>query len=349
MGDSEMVRVEQSLTGRRRNCGDPEANRLITVYCFGDASEAEKRRVEQHLLECEQCWDEARRLDGAISLLNADRSLLELASVEEAASTFGISGRLSRLLGGHLWHAALASLIFATLHAVGLLVEVAYQYDRYRETAVWFATGLFLWILLTSLGGLIIDWKLTLKGSLKGFQVAAAVFTGATIIASIAACLYLPSVPVSDLSLQAYTAQAAFLKTALYFQIFLYVFMLPPFHFILAAQRECRGGRHKSILSLLSGERISVAPRGSTYAKFPVLVCLLVIIVGTALFLHQNLMSHLKPGEYMGLFSNLILVRLILFHLFAAECLLWYYLSLNELKRECLAVSRIRFAEGGKR
>lgn len=342
MGNQEIVRANQAPIRIMPRCADQETNKLLTPYCFGDATDAESRKVEQHLLDCDQCWAEARRLDAAVQSLQEDRSLLQMASPAEVASAFGISGKLGRLLGGHIWHAIAACAIYAALFAIGLMVEVAYHYDRYRETAVYFACGMFGWIFATSMAGLALDWRLTGRGSSRGLLAATGVFAASAASAFIAACFYLPSTPVSDLSMQAYTAQAAYLKTIIYFIVFLFVFMLPPFNFVLSAQKECAAGRHALIGGLLSGEKLSVAPKGSIYPKLMVLICFLAVIMLVTLFLHQNLMNHLKPGPYMGLFSNLIFARLALFYAFTGECLLWYYLSLNELKRECMAVSRIK-------
>lgn len=340
MKEKKQVANEQMVPRRASGCSDPALARQVTSYCFGDLSEAERLAVERHLLDCDVCWESASRLDRAVRSLRQERSLLDVATVEEIASTFGISGKLPRLFGGHRWHAAIASLLYAALYAVALLVEVAYQYDQYRQTAPWMSMALFVWIFLTSLTGLTLDWNLTRHGSPQGLKAAAGVFVGAAVLATLAVLLYLPAAPVSELSLQAYTAQAAYLKTALYFQVFLFAFLLPPFHFILAAQRECTEGRQKLIGDLLSGGRLAVAPRGAVYPRFSVLISLLVVILGVSLFLHQNLMNHLRPGPYMSLFSNLIFLRLILFYGFAAKCLHWYYLALNELKRECLVVIR---------
>lgn len=331
---------EEMALRKRSECTHPSLARLVTSYSFGELPEAERLAVERHLLECDSCWESASRLDRAARTLRHDRSLLDVATVEEIASTFGISGKLQRVLGGHRWHSIIASLLYAALYAVALLVEVAYQYDQYRQTAPWVAMAIFVWIFLTSLAGLTLDWKLTHRGSQHGLKAAAGVFVAAAVLATLGVLLYLPAAPVSELSLQAYTAQAAYLKTVLYFQVFLFTFLLPPFHFILAAQRECVEGRQKLIGGLLSGAGLAVAPRGTIYPRFSVLVSLLVIILGVSLFLHQNLMNHLRPGPYMSLFSNLIFLRLILFYGFAAKCLHWYYLALNELKRECVVVMR---------
>ncbi|MBK6795229.1 MAG: hypothetical protein IPG76_00080 [Acidobacteria bacterium] len=273
--------------------------------------------------------------------MDTDRSLLMLTSASEVASAFGISGRLSKLFGGHWWHAILACLIYAALYAVALLVEVAYQYDRYGSSAVWVAGGAFTWIFATSLAGLACDWKITSRGGTNGLKASIGIFLLSAMLLFVALCFYLPSNPVTESTLQAYPAQAAYLKTIIYFVILLLFFFLPPYHFVLATQRECLAGRHDWVSGLFSGEKMSVTSRGSIYPKFGVLVAILVVMMAITLFLHQNLMNHLKPGPYMGLFSNLIFTRLALFYALAGECLLWYYMALNELKRECIAVLRI--------
>src|SRR5262249_25695464 len=138
-------------------------------------------------------------------------------------------------------------------------------------------------------------------------------------------CLYLPSTPVTESVQQAYTAQAAYLKTIGYFIFLAFVFLLLPFHFVLVMQRELQAGRHRNALDLLTGGKMSVAPRGTFFLRFWLLVLLFAIVLGISLFLHHNLMDHLKPAPYMNLFSNLILVRLILYYAMAGECLAWYY------------------------
>jgi uncharacterized BrkB/YihY/UPF0761 family membrane protein len=89
-------------------------------------------------------------------------------------------------------------------------------------------------------------------------------------------------------------------------------------------------------LGLLTGEKLSVAPRGTLYPRFWALTILLFTTVAISLFLHHNLMSNLIPGPHTNLFANLILVRLLLCFLLVGVCLAWYYRILNELKRECL-------------
>ncbi len=304
--------------------------------------------VEAHLLECESCWREVRRLDSAVHVLDTDRSLMQLLTPADVAAAFGISGKLGLPFGGHRWHALTASGLYAALFAVALLGEVAYQFDRYGQRAIAAAAVVFVWMSLASLAGLAADWRLTLRGSNKGLAASMAILLLAALMLFAGACLVLPPEPITESVRQAYTAQAAYLKDIIYFLILETIFLLPPFHFVLTMQRELQAGRHRLALGLFSGDRMSVTPRGAFFPRFWVLLLFFVVIVSISIFLHTNLMDHLKPAPFMNLFSNLILTRLMLYYALAAECLFWYYRALNELKRECLAAERIRFDGKGE-
>lgn len=273
--------------------------------------------------------------------MDSDRSLLQTLTPAEIASALGLSAKLDSLFGGHLSHALVASGLYAALYAVALLGEVAYQFDRYGRASIWVAIAIFVWVFTTSLAGLAIDWKLTRNGSRKGIVASITVFLFSALTAFAGACLFLPTNPVTEMNWQAYTAQAAYLKDIVYFLVLLVIFTVPPFHFVLAAQRELQAGRHKSVLNLLTGDKFSLTPRSVFYPRFWVLALILSVIVGVSVFFHHNLMSNLKPGEYMNLFANLIQARLILYYLLALECLYWYYQALNELKRECILEQRL--------
>lgn len=276
-------------------------------------------------------------------VLDTDRSLLQSLTSVDIAQAVGISGKLDLPFGGHRWHALSASLLYAALYAIALLVEVAYQFDRYGRAARMVALAAAGWIFVTSLAGLGADWSLTMRGSNRGLAASVGVFLTAAAILFVASCLFLPAEPITQSVRQAYTAQAAYLKTIGYFIFLKFIFLLLPFHFVLVMQRELKAGRHRNALALLIGNKLAVSPRGAFFLRLGVLALIFAVIIGISVFLHHNLMDHLRPAPYMNLFSNLILVRLILYYMLAGECLAWYYRSLNELKRECLMAERVWF------
>ena len=337
-----MINDDQRLA-RSRQCASPEIGRLLTSFCFGHASEREQAQVRAHLLECDVCWEEAQRLESAAQVLRSDRSLAQSLTPRDVAMAFGISSKLELPFGGHLWHALAACALYAALYAVALVVEIAYQFDRYSRSAIPAAVIIFLWIWGTSIAGLAADWKLTERGGARGWLCSFAIFLISALILFAGASVYLPKAPVTEMTMQAMTAPAAYLKTITYFLVLKSLFLLPTFHFALAAQRELRAGRHRMILSLLAGDRLSVAPRGSIYLRLWFLIGLLVVMVCIALFLHFNLVNNLRQGPYMNLFTNLIQTRLALFFALGLACVAWYARALNEVKRECLAAERSRF------
>lgn len=317
-------------------CAAPEINRLITAYCFGHASEQQRKLVTAHLLECRACWREVQKLEAAVQALDTNRSLMQTITPAELAAAVGISAKLELPFGGHLWHAATSGAMFGLLYAVALLVEIAYDFDRYKRSGMMLAPLLFGWGLAVSLGAMWVDWRLTLRGRQGGLWAAWLMELAGAGLLFAGVCLFLPATPVTRLSVQAYTAQAAYLKTVCYFVFLQSLFALLPFHFILVMQRELQEGRHRGALSFLTGERMSVAPRGVIPVRFWVLALLLAAIIFVALSLHHNLMNLLLNVPGMNLFANLIMVRLALYCAAGIECLIWLYRSLNELKRECL-------------
>jgi hypothetical protein len=62
------------------------------------------------------------------------------------------------------------------------------------------------------------------------------------------------------------------------------------------------------------------------------------VIVLVAIPMGARMFDNLRPDPYMNLFTQLVLLRTLLYFGFAVACEAWYSHSLNELKRECLAV-----------
>lgn len=330
--------ANRDLARRSSSCTAPALNRYVTAYCFGDLAEPERSAFEAHLLDCEFCWQEVERLDSAVEILRTDSDLAQRFSASDMFAVFGISGRLAWPLAGHVWFVLGSGTLYALLYAVALLVEVAYQFDRFGSPALKIAPLVFLWILATSIGGLAVDWRWTRRGKTTGLILSLAIFTGAGLLLYAVLKLFLPAFPTVQASFQTYTAQSAYLKSVLYFLPLAIVFLLVPFHFVVVLQRELQEGHHRSALALFMGERWAVTPQGAVYLKGWWLSLLLAVIAVLSVAMGAHLFDNLKPGPYTNLFTQLVQARWLLYFLLAAACLIWYHLSLNELKRECLAV-----------
>src|SRR5436305_761951 len=118
--------------------GHQALKKLLTPYCFGDATEAERLAFEAHLLDCDDCWNEVQRLDAAIQTLRADRSLFSRFITPSALGFFGLSGRVRDLFGGHLWYVLLTCLLYSCLYTISLVFEVL-EFQRLNPATWWAA------------------------------------------------------------------------------------------------------------------------------------------------------------------------------------------------------------------
>jgi hypothetical protein len=285
------------------------------------------------------------KLSGIITL-RSDRTLRIRNSIYVRVFTgewglLGISAKLKFFLGGHSPHAQIACGFYAALFAIALLAEIAYQFDRYGRAGILVAGTIFCWIFVTSLAGLVVDWKFILAGRNMGLVVALVIFLCAAIIAFVGAYLLLPAATLTELiTTPTATARMAYLKDVIYHFTLIAVFLLPTFHFVLAIQRELQAGRHLQTLYLLTGNKLSVAPRDLAYPRFWFLLAIALAISLYSIYAHHNLMSKLQPGPYQPLFALLVQIRLAFFYILIVKCLYWYSDMLNEIKRECLVAVR---------
>jgi hypothetical protein len=333
--------IEPDPSGEANDCVRPDLNETVTAYCFGKISQEQRDRFETHLLECEYCWAEVQRLDSLIRSLRVDKSLTQRTYATDIVASAGISTKLEKVLGGHWIHAIVAGSLYAFLFAETLFMEVAYAFDQF-EAFVWStAPIIFLWVLVTTLGALTLNWYLARLGK------SAPVIATVAILVVTAGLLYtilrpqLPAYSVTQASFQTYTAQAAYLKGIYYFVPFAIVFLILPFNFVLAMQRELNAGRHRAGLEVLSGGRLAVAPRGAPYPRFWALCGLLILGAITSIVSTAHLLEALKPTGFSNLFIHTIQIRWIAFLVLGVECLGWYHWALTELKRECLVVNQL--------
>lgn len=271
-----------------------------------------------------------------------------IASVNQNAQTnipsasVHINPEPESLFRAHLWHVVGSSTLYASLYVMALVLEVSYEFSRYGLTVLKVTPLVFIWILLTSIPGLAIDWKLTGQGRTSGLWLGLLLFVGA------AAALFglllpvLPSSPVTQAHFQTHTAQAAYIKDSGLFLMLAILFMIMPLHIVSGIEREIRKGQQEVILALLASDKRSLAPAGTVYIKPQLLGFLLGAITIWNLITRAYVLDQLSPGPYMNFFMGLYYVHLFLFLALPAYCFTWYYRALNEIKRKCLAaVERI--------
>jgi hypothetical protein len=327
----------------RSVCTEPALHQQLTGYCFGDLPEGERTAIEVHLLDCDVCWREVKQLTAAVEAMRADKDLIRSISVEEACSMLGISAKLDWPMGGHVFHAVLCACLYALTYSFGLISEIAYVFDRYGRTATWVSPLVFAWVCLTTIGALALDWKATERGKSGGLRlsIAVTIIAAAALVASLS--FFLPNFPVTQMDTPAQTAQGGYLKGVVYVLPVAFVFLLVPFHFVLAMQRELQEGRYRLALALLSSDKRAVSPEGSIHISVRTLWILLVAAFLLSIPLTAGLFGHVKTSPYLGIFTLFIYLRWLAYFGLGLVCLFWYSRLLNELKRECLAAERVSF------
>jgi DNA-binding winged helix-turn-helix (wHTH) protein len=249
-------------------------------------------------------------------------------SLSESAGT-----GLSSAFAGHVRHVVTSCAMYALLYVIALVVEIAYQYDRFGSSELKLAPLVFLWIFGTSVAGLYVAWRRVCRGELNGLYPPLLIYAGAGLLLYVVLGFFLPNYPITEASFQTYTAHGAYLKSVCYFIVLAGVFLIIPFHLVISLQREVLAGRVDSVLGLLNGGRQVIMPKGTVYLKVWWLGVLLIIVTVLSPILIAHLFENLKPHFNMNLFMQLVMWRTLLYLLLAMESLLWYSLSLNKLKR----------------
>lgn len=239
---------------------------------------------------------------------------------------------------GHLLHILISSSLYASLYTGALFLEVAYRFDQLGPAAVRLAPWLFTWMCGTSILGLWLGRARTREGKSGQLAASLGVFIGAAFLPYVMLGRFLPSESVTDANFQTYTAHVAYLKSVCYFLLLAVSFMIIPFHLVVALRRELRKGNYQLVAELLRGKRSSTPPSGALYLKVWWLGAILLSSAVLALVLTAHLFENLKSGPHMNMFMQMAQWRLILFFLLGAECLAWYYHSLNEIRRAVFSV-----------
>ena len=247
-----------------------------------------------------------------------------------------VIGGVRSLFGSHLWHLLISGILYALLYSIAIILEIAYQFERFGSTAMVIASLAFCWIWITSLCGFSVDLKLTTAGKTTGFTASLLIFVGAALLLYFCLGLFLPGVAITEAKFQTYPAHGAFFKNVYYFLPLAILFLIIPYHFVISAQKELKAGQKQKVRDVLIGKRMRVAPLGAIYLRLWWLGALLLAaaiggVVGIA-----HLFENLLPGVHMNLFVQLEQWRTFIFFSLGLECMFWYYRRLNDLKSACL-------------
>jgi hypothetical protein len=324
-------------------CIDPPLSELVTPFCFGDATQDQLDAFSAHLLECDYCWAEVQRLAGAIRVLRSDSEVSTSYAAHDVVEVMGVSARLKMPFGGHIWQALTAVCLYAALHPLALLAEVAYDFPHLGRAAAVASPFIFGWMAVTTLAAFAVVWRAVARRGRSGLVLASAILLGAALVLYGAVLPMLPAYPVVQANFQTDTAKAGFLKSILLSSPLAIPLLLAPFAAVLMLQRQLQDGRHSMVLALLTGEKRAVPPRGSIYVKSRNLWVLVFIVVIASIGGTIRLFEGLTPTPQMNLFMTFALVRSICYNaLWVGAC--WWYSSgaLVDIKRECVAVESVR-------
>lgn len=253
-----------------------------------------------------------------------------------------MSAKAQSLFSGHLPHVLISSGMYAGLFSVMLLLEIAYQFDRYGRTALVLTPIIFTWTFASSILALALDWRRTSRDKAHGLLLSVSTFLGASFVLYMLILFFLPSSSITGSGSASYPAQASYLKDICYSLPVMLLFWAPTYHLVTALQRDLQQGRTSQVLEFLTGGKFSIAPKGTIYPKVWVLILALMIMAAISAYLTTNLLDHLDPSPYKNLFINLIYLRLILHFGLALKCLSWYHQALDELKREGILTEKAR-------
>jgi DNA-binding winged helix-turn-helix (wHTH) protein len=266
------------------------------------------------------------------------RLVVDVKTVASQEKQSNIKQVESQLPSGyaHLVRALAACILYASLFAGAVLLEIAYKFDSYHRTGFKIATMAFVWIALTSAAALELDRKLVFKDKKFGLSACVLTFLISAALVFICVTRFLPDFPITLATFQTYSAQAAYLKDTVYFLALALLFLILPSHFISTMEHEINQGRRDSVAEALTGARLAASSTGAIYPRFWALASLLVVFAALAIAMTAHLLDNLQDGPYKNLFIQLVYLRGVLYFGLGIERLVWYRTSLDQLKHQSL-------------
>ena len=244
-----------------------------------------------------------------------------------------ISLRLLRsAFGEDGWFLLTSCTLYAVLHALALFVEVAFQFNSYAASVIRAAPFVFAWVWTTSLAGLIACRVLTSTGRAYSLPLSISVFVASEVILYLSTGSILPNAPITQSVHHAYPAHGAYFKSICHFFPLAVIFLVMPYHFVIAARTQIRLGSAGQIRKLLTGERLGTAPEGTVFLRLAWLGVMLTVAAVVSVVATTYLVDNLIQTEYTSMFTQLVQWRLVLYFSLGAICLMWYSRSLNAIK-----------------
>jgi DNA-binding winged helix-turn-helix (wHTH) protein/predicted secreted protein len=245
------------------------------------------------------------------------------------------SGRLlSPPLKSHVWHLLAVSVLYALYYSVAFMLEIAYEYETYGTRALSITPVIFLWGMGTSLVGLGGGLRRTSRGATSGILFSLSIFIGGSLMLYLVLGLFLPNNAITQASFQTYPAQGAFLKSVYYVLPLVVLFVVLPFHLIVARECEFPSGMYSRGLELPRNSRSTPRIAGVGFLRTWWLAAILLGAFCIALLGTAHLVENLQSNPNSGLFIQLAQWRFLLYFLLGLECILWYQHAQRRISRQ---------------
>lgn len=244
----------------------------------------------------------------------------------------GQNSLAGRFFGGHLRQAIFACAIYAALFVVALFIEVAYEFDSYKNLAFSLAMPVFLWIWSTSLFALFLSRRKSENFVTVNFILPIVIFIFSAILLHVFLGAFIPAAAITRANFQTYPASAAYLKDIFYF-LTLGIFLIAlPFSAIVRLESEFAESRESKLFSHSQQTR----QRKTSLARIfifsaKLLLGLTITAVLVSLWATAHLLDNLKPDPHHNFFVQMVLCRWFLYFGLAAECLIWYWIKIRTL------------------
>lgn len=223
-------------------------------------------------------------------------------SLSDSLSVTGLNESGSKFIKekSYVAYKLAASAFYGLLFWLGLLLETAYQFDRFGATAIWLGLPLTAWNGTVMFLALSSAEKSFFKNYRPKFWLGACLLISGAILSCLAMFFFLPFEAITAARFQTQPAFAAFLKNALIYFLPLGIF------YVFTPLYLTRQNLNKKFSNVL-----------------PNLFGLLFLVLIYSLFSTFYLLDNLLTSPFHGLFVTLVFLRFIVYFGLGAACLLW--------------------------